>query len=235
MDITRTPAKKKAKDIAKYFRKEHPNYDYIRSVFAHLRKELDIEVTKKTKRLPDIPTEEEIEKYYNAVWKGQNFQDLIIVKLFLYTGIRVSELIKLKLVDIDLEKCQIRINQGKGNKDRILPFPAAFREILAMHLNKSKKANTGFLFESSWGKSYTDRGIRKILEKYAKQAGISRNISPHKLRHFFLTWLKQKGIDDAFIQPYSGHDTRQSLEVYSRLTIKEAQEKYNNVIGEFPV
>jgi len=92
-----------------------------------------------------------------------------------------------------------------------------------------------FLFESSWEKSYTDRGIRKIISKYAKEAGRERNISPHRLRHFLLTWLKQKGIDDAFIQPYSGHSTRQSLEVYSRLSIKEAQEKYNDVISQFPI
>jgi integrase/recombinase XerD len=235
MNITRTPAKKKAKDIAKYFRKEHPNYDYIRSVFAHLRKELEIEVTKKSKKLPDIPTEAEIEKYYETVWKSKNFQDLIIIKLFLYTGIRVSELINIKISDIDFKKCQIRINQGKGNKDRIVPFPVLFKEVLAMHISSANNRNTLYLFESSWGKPYTDRGIRKILEKHAVQAGLSRNISPHRLRHFFLTWLKQKGIDDAFIQPYSGHDTRQSLEVYSKLTIKEAQEKYNDVIGEFPV
>jgi len=84
MKTTRTPAQKKARDIAKYFRKEHPDYDYIRSVFRHLRNELNIEVTKSPKKLPDIPTEEEIEQYYQVVWKSQNFQDIIIIKLFLY-------------------------------------------------------------------------------------------------------------------------------------------------------
>jgi len=235
MKTTRTPAQKKARDIAKYFRKEHPDYDYIRSVFRHLRNELNIEVTKSPKKLPDIPTEEEIEQYYQEVWKSQNFQDIIIIKLFLYTGIRVSELIKIKLNDIDYDRFQIRINNGKGGKDRIVPFPVSFREVLAMHAGKMKTKKAVFLFESSWEKSYTDRGVRKIISKYAKEAGIERNFSPHRLRHFLLTWLKQKGIDDAFIQPYSGHSTRQSLEVYSRLSIKEAQEKYNDVISQFPI
>lgn len=64
---------------------------------------------------------------------------------------------------------------------------------------------------------------------------MSQNISPHKLRHFLLTWLKQKGIDDALIQPYSGHETRKSLEVYSKLSLSEAQDVYEENIKDFPV
>ncbi|WP_028778599.1 tyrosine-type recombinase/integrase [Shimazuella kribbensis] len=64
---------------------------------------------------------------------------------------------------------------------------------------------------------------------------IEQSISPHKLRHFLLTWLKKQGIDDALIQPYSGHASRQSLEVYSKLAIAEAQGEYERVILEFPV
>jgi len=58
---------------------------------------------------------------------------------------------------------------------------------------------------------------------------------PHRLRHFLFTWLKTQGIDDALIQPYSGHATRQSLEVYSRLALADAQETYEGVIGRFPM
>jgi integrase/recombinase XerD len=74
-----------------------------------------------------------------------------------------------------------------------------------------------------------------MLRRYADVAGIEKAISPHKLRHFFLLWLKKQGIDDALIQPYSGHDSRQSLEIYSRLAIAEAQKEYNNVIEDFPI
>jgi integrase/recombinase XerD len=77
--------------------------------------------------------------------------------------------------------------------------------------------------------------VRRILERYAQAAGLERNVSPHQLRHFLLTWLKKQGIDDALIQPYSGHASRQSLEIYSRLAIGEAQEEYDRVIGRFPV
>ena len=91
------------------------------------------------------------------------------------------------------------------------------------------------MFELNWKKPYSDRGVRKILARYAEEAGITQPISPHKLRHFLLPWLKKQGIDDALIQPYSGHASRQSLEIYSRLAIGEAQAEYEQVIARFPV
>jgi integrase/recombinase XerD len=78
-------------------------------------------------------------------------------------------------------------------------------------------------------------GVRKILARYSQAAGFTQQISPHKLRHFLLTWLKKQGIDDALIQPYSGHASRQSLEIYSRMAMGDAQREYNEVIGRFPV
>lgn len=73
------------------------------------------------------------------------------------------------------------------------------------------------------------------MEHYAKEAELSKPISLHKLRHFLFTWLKKQGIDDALIQPYSGHESRQSLEIYSKLSITEAQSEYERVINKFPI
>ena len=61
------------------------------------------------------------------------------------------------------------------------------------------------------------------------------SISPHKLRHFLFTWLKKQGVEDALIQPYSGHESRQSLEIYSKLSIGDAQKEYDTVIKNFPI
>lgn len=231
----RTSPRKKATQIAKHFRSEDPDYGYLRTVFMHLRKILEVEVKPQPKKLPYVPREVEIEKYYEAVWKNNNIQDVIIIKLLLYTGIRVSELIRLKKSDVDSHRCQIRVIAGKGKKDRVVPFPKSFRETLAVYMSNTAERLTSYLFESSWKKPYSDRGIRRILEKYSKLSGMSQNISPHKLRHFLLTWLKQKGIDDALIQPYSGHETRKSLEVYSKLSLSEAQDVYEENIKDFPV
>ncbi len=235
MNFQRTPAKKKAKELAKYLRRERPDYNYLKSIFKHLRQELEVEVSSSVKKLPYVPTEEEIKRYYEVVWKARNVQDMVIIKTLLYTGVRVSELINIRLDDVDFERCQIRINSGKGGKDRIVPFPVSFKEVLAMHVDRMVQQQATYLFESNWKRKYSDRGIRKILAKYAEEAGLSKPISPHQLRHFLLTWLKKQGIDDALIQPYSGHSSRQSLEVYSRLSIGEAQEIYDRVMVKFPV
>jgi integrase/recombinase XerD len=150
--------------------------------------------------------------------------------VLLVTGVRVGELVKIQLADIDLGQCQIRINDGKGAKDRRVPFPATFREALGLHMQAMRQKDAVYLFESSWKRPYSERGVRKILARYSQAAGFAQSISPHKLRHFLLTWLKKQGIDDAAIQPYSGHASRQSLEIYSRLAMTDAQREYNEVI-----
>ncbi len=104
-----------------------------------------------------------------------------------------------------------------------------------MHAARMREKGATYLFESSWKKRYSDRGVRRMLERYAEAAGLERNLSPHQLRHFLLTWLKKQGIDDALIQPYSGHASRQSLEIYSRLALGDAQREYEQVIGRFPI
>jgi len=233
--MTRTNPQKKAKELAKLLRNERPDYHYLKAVFRHLRAELNVSVVTKAKSLPDIPTEDEMKQYYEIVWTGKNTQDLLIVKTLLYTGARVSELVNIKLSDVDFKRLQIRIESGKGGKDRMVPFPESFKEILAMHVNDMKVCGATHLFESSWKKLYTDRGIRKILQRYATAAGLTKTISPHKLRHFLFTWLKKQGLDDAMIQPYSGHASRQSLEIYSRMSLAVAQEEYDQAIKKFPV
>jgi integrase/recombinase XerD len=233
--VTRTPVRQKAKYIAKQLKKEYPDYNYLRELFRHLRRELEVEVVHIKGKLPYVPTEEEMRKYYDAVWQSRDMKHVIMIKTLLYTGVRVSELVKIKIEDIDISQCQIKIVEGKGKKDRIVPFPQNFKEILAMQMNSIIAKGGKYLFESSWKKAYTDRGIRIILAKYTKLAGMTRSISPHKLRHFLFTWLKRQGIDDALIQPYSGHESRQTLEIYSKLSINEAQKEYNNNMSKFPI
>jgi integrase/recombinase XerD len=160
---------------------------------------------------------------------------MLIIKTLLYTGIRVSELTNIKLEDVDFDKCQIKVIEGKGKKDRIVPFPSQFKEILMGYIQTNKQKNGIYLFESSWHKKYTTRGIQKMFKKYVKEANIMGNLTPHKMRHYLFRWLKIQGIDDALIQPYSGHETRQSLEIYSRLSIHEAQAVYNEKIKKFPL
>jgi len=233
----RTPVRKKAKQFSRLLKKERPDYNYLRELFRHIRQEMNIEVdvARTSKTLPYIPTEEEINKYYQVVWKSKNMKYVVIVKTLLYTGVRVSELINIKLSDVDLDKCQIKISKREGKRDRIVPFPNAFREVLGIYMENVKKENTTYLFESSWKKHYSDRGIRKILQKYTDDAGIKCSISPNKLRHFLFTWMKKKGVEDALMQAYSGLEKPKSLEIYSKLAIEDCQKVYEDKIKDFPI
>lgn len=235
MSEARTPAKQKARELARYLRGERPDYEYLKQVFRHLRTELEIAIPRQSQRLPQVPSDEEIRRYYETVWRTRNFGDMVLIKTLLYTGVRVSELVSIRLSEVDLDRCQIRITQGKGSKDRVVPFPDPFKETLGMHMEQMRKKGATYLFESSWKKRYSDRGVRRMLERYAEAAELGHNISPHQLRHYLFTWLKKQGLDDALIQPYSGHASRQSLEIYSRLAIGDAQHEYDQVIGRFPV
>src|SRR5438552_4077445 len=111
MSVERTPARKKARELAKYLRAEQPDYAYLKSVFYHLRRELEVAVPHAEKSLPYVPSEEEIRRYYAAVWEGHDLQDAVMIKLLLYTGVRVGELVNIKLTEVDTGKCQIRITE----------------------------------------------------------------------------------------------------------------------------
>ena len=200
--------KRKARELAAALRRERPDYAYLKSVFRALRTELEIEVPRAPKRLPYVPSEEAIVRYYRTVWQARNVGDIVLIKTLLYTGVRVSELVHIRLDEVDLDRCQIRITAGKGDKDRVVPFPAAFKEALALHTAALRAKGATYLLKSSWKKRYSDRGVRKLLARYARAAGLAHPISPHQLRHFLLTWLKKQGIDDALIQPYSPRNSR---------------------------
>nr|WP_281262686.1 tyrosine-type recombinase/integrase [Nonomuraea fuscirosea] len=99
----------------------------------------------------------------------------------------------------------------------------------------ARQKGAAFLFESSWKKPYSTRNARAMLARYAAKAGLQHNMPPHRLWHFLFTWLKSQGIDDALIQPYSGHASRTSLEIYSKIALGPAQATYDGVIDQFPV
>ena len=233
--MTRTPPHKKAKQLARYLRDEQPDYAYLKTVFRHLREQLDISVPRTQKSLPRVPDVDDIKRLHETFWQSGRTQDMLIFRTLLYTGVRVGELVQIQLQDVDLQQRQIRIESGKGNKDRIVPFPMSFREVLAVHIERMTQRGATFLFESNRQAPYSERGIRKMFARYSQQAQLDQAISPHQLRHFLLLWLKKQGIDDALIQPYSGHASRQSLEVYSQLALREAQQSYNLFMKEFPL
>jgi len=95
-----------------------------------------------------------------------------------------------------------------------------------------------YLFETAQKQPYTDRGIRKMISIYSQKAGLENMVNPNALRTFWLSWLKQQGIGDAMLQPYSGHKKRSSLELYDPdqpLKIEDVQAQYEFVMQRLPI
>ena len=234
--MKRIPPKEMATDLVKLLRKQSPDPSYIKKVFLYVRKDLDLKGgSVRSKRLPELMTEEELKRFYKAVWQACNRSHLVMLKLILFTGIRNAELANILLKDVDLDRARIRIAHGKGEKDRHVLFPPYFHGELAQYISIQKEKGATYLFESNRSKKFTTRWIREIVKKYALKAGIGKRIHPRLFRHQILTYLTSKGIVDAKIQLMSGHKNRESLSIYQDLSIADIEAEYFNAMKDFPI
>jgi len=208
-------------------RKERLTYNNLAYIFKQVRRNLGLSPNGRAKRLPRILTDQELSSFFEVI-EDSLLSHKIMLKLLFYTGLRVSELVNIKISDIDLKNNKIFINQGKGSKDRYVLFPEAFRLVIEAYLaNPNGKQ---YLFESNRGTKYTPRRIQQVVSGYMENAGINtdpnRRLGPHIFRHQFLTFLTRKGMSDAQIQLISGHSTKKSLEVYQHLSLKDVEKDY---------
>jgi len=227
----------RAKQIAKIIQIDKPDYYYLKELFRGLRREFNIKRQSEPKRLPYVPSKEEIKRYYDIVWNNQNTKHMIIVKLLLYTGIKISELVKIKIDDVKLQKYVIHIKKDDNDeKVRMVPFYSNFKQSLSEYIKEIQSKNKKeYLFESNWGKPFSPQGIRSILSNYSKLAQMKNNVTPGKLRHFLLLWMKEKNIDDDLIQYYSGNESKEALKIYDKLKNYSNKEDHNKLMKSFPI
>jgi len=234
--MERISPKEMAGQLAKLLRKQHPDPNYVKKVFQYIRQDLDLTGgTVRSKRLPELMTENEPNQFYKAVWQASNRAHMVMLKLILFTGVRNEELVNITIKDVDLDSMRIRINHGKGDKDRYVLFPQYFRGELAQYVSIQKEHNAVYLFESNRMHKFTTRWIIEIVKNYARKAEITKRIHPHLFRHQILTYLTSKGIVDAKIQLISGHKNRESLSVYQDLSLADIEKEYWNVMKDFPI
>ena len=234
--MQRATPKNTASRLLRILRRQRPDYNYVKKVFEHVRRELGFKGrAPKPKSLPALLTEKELTRFYDAVWNVADRTHTVMIKLLLYTGIRNAELANLKLADVDLNGFKIRIEQGKGSKDRYVPFPPSFRGELAQYMENQTGRGANYLFETNRADKFTTRWIREIVKRYAREAGIEKRIYPHLFRHQLLTHLSRKGLLDAQVQIISGHESRKSLEIYQELSLVDVQKDYEQAMQDFPV
>ena len=145
------------------------------------------------------------------------------------TGVRVGELVSIKVKDIDLNNRNILI-LGKGNKERFVQFGEYCEDILKEYLKDGRKIlnskDSEYLFLNNNGGELTERGVRFILDKLIKQTGINKNISPHMIRHSFATHLLNEGCDLLTVQKLLGHESIKATQIYTHVTTDRLKEVY---------
>jgi integrase/recombinase XerD len=129
----------------------------------------------------------------------------------------------------------LRIEHGKGHKDRYVLFPSSFRGELAQYVERQRTESATYLFESNRCRPYSTRRLRQIVKQYAVAAGIEKRVYPHLFRHQVITYLTKQGIISPKLQLISGHSAEQSLAVYRELTLSDVADEYEAAMQAFPV
>ena len=233
--MERTPPREMAKKLARQLRPQHPDYQYLKQVFQHIRVVLEVTPASKEKRLPELLTDQELTAFYDAVFSARNRKHAVMIKLLIFTGVRNAELAKISLTDVDLAGLRIRIEQGKGGKDRYVPIPASFRGELMQYIESQKERNATYLFESNRLKPYSTRRIRQIVKQYAENAAITKRVYPHLFRHQLITYLTRQGIVSPKLQLLSGHSEEKNLAIYRDLALSDVADEYEEAMKAFPI
>lgn len=213
-------------------RRDRLDYDQFIEDSKQARLILKLTRPHRGRTLPNIPTEDSVKRFFSSIDKATNLQHQVMLRLMLYTGVRVAELVSIEVADVDVQGTKIFIRQGKGAKDRVVLFPAQFRLPLQSHL-RANPANR-YLFESRRKTKYTPRQIRYIVKDYGDEAGIE-GMHPHMFRHLCLTFLTRSGLSDSEIQLVSGHSSKASLAVYQHLALTDVSDKYQTAMRKMEI
>lgn len=188
---------------------------------------------KRSKKLPRYFEYNELEELFKVpdtrTPLGQ--RDSLILEMLYATGVRVGELVNIKVGDIDLGRRNIII-LGKGNKERFVTYGEYCEDILKTYLNNGRfylnSKSSDYLFLNNNGGRLTDRGVRFILDKLIQKTSINKNISPHMIRHSFATHLLNEGCDLLTVQKLLGHESIKATQIYTHVTTDRLKEVYFN-------
>ena len=173
---------------------------------------------KKKKSLPNILSLEEIARILEVT---TNLKHKMLLATAYGMGMRVSEVVKIKLADIDVYRNQLKINASKGKKDRFVTLSQVIKENLESYLKKYKPEV--YLFEGQYKGPYTATSAQKIFRQAVSKAGILKPVTFHALRHSYATHLLEFGTDIRFIKELLGHNDIKTTMIYTHVTTKEMQ------------
>ncbi len=190
-----------------------------------------IEFPKLGRQLPEVLTEEDVEELLMApnISKPQGIRDRAMLEILYACGLRVSELIGLRMYQVNLRTGVLRII-GKGNKERLVPFGEQAGEWLEHYLSDARGAllknckDCDVLFVSNRGSGMTRQAFWHVIKRHAQAVGIAKHLSPHTLRHAFATHLLNHGADLRVVQMLLGHSDLSTTQVYTHIAQARLQE-----------
>ncbi|MBI5794403.1 tyrosine-type recombinase/integrase [Candidatus Uhrbacteria bacterium] len=172
-----------------------------------------IRSAKRQKRLPEVLSRVEVQSILDAT---ENEKHRILLALSYGAGLRVSEVINVRVADVRLEELTILVRQSKGQKDRLTVFPERLVTDI-QHVIAGKQPQE-YLFTSSRGGKLTTRSVQKMFERSLKQSGIKKHATFHSLRHSFATHLLENGVDVRYVQELLGHQNIRTTQIYTHVT-----------------
>lgn len=195
-----------------------------------------VKTPKKEKMLPKYLSVVDLETIFNVPNLNFNLgqRDRLILEILYATGIRVGELVEIKVSDIDFFNKEIKVN-GKGSKQRIVEFGDYCFEYINLFLNdgrekilKKHNKTSSYLIINDHGDKITTRGVELLIDKIIKKAALKRKVTPHMLRHTFATHLLNEGCDILTVKELLGHESLESTQIYTHVSNEHLRKVYLN-------
>ena len=178
--------------------------------------ELTLERPRKSVMLPTVLSKEDV---IRLLISTRNLKHRAALTMIYSSGLRISELLNLKISNIDVERRQVFIKSGKGRKDRTVIFAESFLPMYRNYLATYRPVK--YFIEGKPGEKYSPESIRHIIKRSARLAGIRKRITPHTLRHSFATHLLENGVDIRYIQELLGHSSPKTTMIYTHVSRKD--------------
>ncbi len=178
---------------------------------------VDVKRPKKEKRIPTVLSKQEVKKLFETL---DSEKSKLMARMLYACGFRVSELVNLKVNDLEFEEKTGRIKQGKGKKDRSFNIPEFLFNEIKLQSEAQSRISKEYLFTGPNGK-LSSRNIQKIISSAAYRAGIQKEVHPHTLRHSFATHLLENGVDIRKIQELLGHSDLSTTQIYTHISTEE--------------
>ena len=191
---------------------------YVEKVLGQDRQTIDLERPKKQQTLPVVLSLEEIRLILKQI---KNLKHKAMIATMYSGGLRMGELLNLKIGDIDSHGMRIWVREGKGVKDRVTVLSPSLLEVLRIYYLRYHPKE--YLFEGSRRKSYSGSSVRKVLQRAVESAKITKSVRPHTLRHSFATHLLENGTDLRYIQVLLGHNSPKTTEIYTHVSTKKLE------------